>query len=172
MINYTLTKKQHDEAQLRIEKRRDDPVFAEIEKSVYKIARSYNYDFLSAYGVQVKYRRPNVKKAACEGYSNSVQKKFRNHPMVSKVETWASEAGKHEWNVLVLKNKRKLYCDVTWYGGNKIDDEGYVVDIPQRSPYNLTFDIDEFNSQGGAVNTKTGKLLAVHFKWPDARLLK
>ena len=171
MINYTLTKKQHDEAQSRIEKRREDPVFTEIEKLVYKIARSYNYDFLGAYGIQVKYRRPNVKKAACEEYSGAVQKKFKNLPMVSKVEAWASEAGKHEWNVLILKNKRKLFCDVTWYGGNSIDKEGYVVDIPQKNPFNLTFDIDEFNSQGGAVNTATGKKLAVHFSWPDARLL-
>ena len=78
--------------------------------------------------------------------------------------------GDHAWNVIILKDGRKLYCDATWYQGNSIDDEGYVVDIPAQNPVDLTFDIDEFNSLGGAINTATGKLLAVHFAWDDAKL--
>jgi hypothetical protein len=79
--------------------------------------------------------------------------------------------GNHAWNVIILKNKqRKLYCDATWYQGNNIDDEGYVVDIPDKNPVNLTFNIDEFNSLGGAIDTATGKLLEVHFAWADARI--
>jgi hypothetical protein len=33
----------------------------------------------------------------------------------------------------------------------------------RQNPVDLTFDINEFNSLGGAINTATGKLLAVHF---------
>jgi hypothetical protein len=167
-IGYSVTKKLQDEAQYRMDERRKDPVFREIEKVVLQIATEYKYDFESAYGIQVKYRNPNVKKAVCEGYSNAVASAFTNHPLVDRVETWAGS--NHAWNTLILKDGRKLYCDATWYDGNSIDDEGYVVDIPDQNPVNLTFDINEFNSQGGAVNTATGNLLQVHFAWPDAQL--
>ena len=168
-IRYTLAKKLEDEAQYRMDERREDPAFGEIESIVLQIAGEYNYDFESAYGMRVKYRNPNVKKAVCDGYSDAVVGAFANHPLVDKVEKWSSLQGNHAWNVLILKDGRKLYCDATWYDGNSIDDEGYVVDIPDRNPVNLTFDIDEFNSLGGAVNTTGGRLLAVHFAWPDAR---
>ena len=170
-IRYTLTKRLEDEAQYRMDERRKDPAFREIENIVLQIAGEYNYDFENAYGVRVKYRNPNVKKAVCDGYSDAAVGAFVNHPLVERVEKWSSSQGNHAWNVLVLKDGRKLYCDVTWYDGNSIDDEGYVVDIPDRNPVNLTFDIDEFNSLGGAVNTAGGRLLAVHFAWPDSRQL-
>ena len=169
-ISYTTTKKQSDEGQYRMEERRKDPVFREIEKVVLQIAIDYDYDFYSAYGMRVKYRSPNTKKAVCEGYAGAVSAAFRNHPLISRVETWASSIGSHAWNILVLKDGRKLYCDATWYDGNKIDDEGYVVDIPQQDPVNLTFDVAEFDSLGGAVNDATGRLLAVHMAWRDAKL--
>jgi len=44
-----------------------------------------------------------------------------------------------------------------------------VVDIPAQSPVDLTFDIDEFNSLGGAINSATGKKMTVHFAWNDAK---
>lgn len=169
-INHILTKKLADEAQYRMDERRKEPIFREIEKLVLQVAGEYQYDFEKAYGIPVKYRNPNVKKAVCGGYSNAAKEKFETHPSVVKVENWASVSGNHEWNVLILKDRRKLYCDTTWYQGNSIDDEGYVVDIPARNPVNLTFDINEFNSLGGAINADTGKRLAVHFAWGDARL--
>ena len=169
-IYYTLTKKMSDEAQYRMEERRKDPVFREIEAVVLRLATEYDYDFQSAYGIAVKYRRPNVKKAVCEGYSDAVEAAFKNHPLIASVETWSSTIGNHAWNVLVLKDGRRLYCDATWYDGNSIDSEGYVVDIPVQDPVNLTFDRDEFNSLGGAVNNATGRLIAVRFAWPDAKI--
>jgi len=169
-VKYTLTKKLADESQFSMEQRRRYPVFVEIEKVVLQIAKEYQYDFESAYGISVKYRNPNVKKAVCGGYSDAVAEVFANHPLVNKVEKWSSSKGNHAWNVLILKNGRKLYCDVTWYQGNDIDEEGYVVDVPAQNPVNLTFDLDEFNSSGGAINTATGKLLAVHFAWNDAKI--
>jgi len=168
-INYTLTKKLADEAEYRMEERRKDKAFAEIEKVVLQVATDYDYDFQSV-GIAVKYRRSNVKKAYCEGYSGAIENAFRNHPLVSKVETWVSAAGNHAWNVIILKDGRKIYCDSTWYDGNKIDDEGYVINIPDRDPVNLTFDINEFNNLGGAVNRATGRLIQVHFAWSDAKL--
>jgi hypothetical protein len=168
-VRYTLTKKREDESRFRIEQRRKDPVFREIESAVLRIATEYNYDFESAYGIRVRYRNPNGKKAVCDGYSEAVIQAFRNHPLVADVEKWSSSRGNHAWNTLVLKDGRRLFCDATWYDGNSIDDDGYVVEIPQQTPVNLTFDINEFNSLGGAVNTATGKLLEVHFAWPDAR---
>jgi len=167
-VKYTLTKKLADESQYRMDQRRKYSVFMEIEKVVLQIAKEYQYDFESAYGISAKYRNPRIKKAVCGGYSDAVAETFANNPLVNKVEIWSSSKGNHAWNVLVLKNGRKLYCDVTWYQGNSIDEEGYVVEIPVQNPVNLTFDLDEFNSSGGAINTATGRLLAVHFAWNDA----
>jgi len=120
--------------------------------------------------IVVKYCNPNIKKAVCGGYSNAVAEAFENHPLVYKIENWSSKRGNHAWNVIILKDGRKLYCDATWYQGNSIDDEGYVVDIPAQNPVDLTFDIDEFNSLGGAINSATGKKIAVHFAWNNAKL--
>ena len=170
-IKYTLTKKLADKAQYYMNERRKDFVFAEIEKVILQIARNYQYDFQSAYGISVKYRKPNIKKAVCGGYSDAVSEKLKNHSLVAKVESWSSAQGNHAWNVIILKNKqRRLYCDATWYQGNSIDDEGYVVDIPVQNPVNLTFNLDEFNSLGGAINKATRKLLEVHFAWADAKM--
>jgi len=167
-IKYIISKKSADKAQYNMDERRKDLVYNEIEKEIFQIAKEYQYDFKSAYGINVKYRKPNIKKAVCGGYSDAVSDKLINHSLIAKVESWSSEKGKHAWNVIILKDKRKLYCDVTWYQGNNIDSEGYVVDIPERNPVNLTFNLDEFNSQGGAINLATKKLLEVHFAWGDA----
>jgi len=153
-----------------MDQRRNDSTFNEIEKVVLKVALENQYDFFGAYGITVKYRNPNIKKAKCDGFSNAVSEAFKNHPLVDKVERWGSRTGNHEWNVIVLNDGRKIYCDATWYQGNRIDNEGFVVEIPDQNPVNLTFDINEFNSLGGAVNSATGRLLAVHFAWSDARL--
>jgi hypothetical protein len=170
-IKYTLTKSLADKAQYYMDERRKDFVFREIEKIILLIAKDYQYDFKSAYGIPVKYRKPNIKKAVCGGYSDAVSEKLKNHSLVAKVESWSSSEGNHAWNVIILKNKqRKLYCDVTWYQGNSIDSEGYVVDIPVQDPVNLTYNLDEFNNLGGAINTATGKLIEAHFAWADAKL--
>jgi hypothetical protein len=170
-VKYILAKKLADKAQYYMDERRKDFVFREIEKEILQIAKDYQYDFQSAYGISVKYRKPNIKKAVCGGYSDAVAEKLKNHSLVAQVESWSSAQGNHAWNVIILKNKqRKLYCDSTWYQGNNIDSEGYVVDIPKQDPVNLTFDLDEFNSLGGAIDTATGKLIQVHFAWPDAKI--
>ena len=170
-IKYTLTKKLADRAQYYMNERRKDSAFREIEKVILQIAKTFQYDFQSAYGISVKYRKLNIKKAVCGGYSDAVSEKLKNHALVAKVESWSSSQGNHAWNVIVLKNEqRRLYCDATWYQGNNIDDEGYVVDIPVQNPVNLTFDLDEFNSLGGAINRAGRKLLQVHFAWADAKM--
>jgi hypothetical protein len=170
-VKYILTRKLHDKAQYYMNERRKDFVFKEIEKAILQVARDYQYDFQSAYGMSVKYRKPNIKKAVCGGYADAVSEALKHHSLVAKVERWSSSQGNHAWNVIILKNKqRRLYCDATWYQGNSIDDEGYVVDIPEQDPVDLTFNLDEFNSLGGAINTATGKLLEVHFSWADAKI--
>jgi hypothetical protein len=166
--NYTMTKQKKDEADYRMEERRKDRAFHEIEQEVLRIAVEYDYDFYAAYGTSVQYRNPNVKKAVCEGYAAAVARTLQNHRLARDVETWTSARGNHAWNVIVLQDRRKLYCDATWYDGNTVDDEGYVVHEPARNPVDLTFDMAEFNSLGGAVDTSSGRLLAVHFAWGDA----
>jgi len=168
-INYTLTKKASDEAEYRMEERRKDPAFSEIERIVLQIANEYDYDF-PAIGINARYRSPNTKRAVCEGFSDAITSAFRNHRLVSRVETWSSVIGNHAWNVIVLNDGRKIYCDVTWYDGNHIDEDGFVVNIPDRDPVNLTFDINEFNTLGGAINNATGRVLQVHHAWRDARM--
>lgn len=170
-VKFSLTKKLDDQAQYYMDERRKDFVFSEIEKEILQIAKEYQYDFKSAYGISVKYRNPNIKKAVCSGYSYAVAERLKHHSLVAKVEIWSSSQGNHAWNVIILKHKqRKLYCDATWYQGGSIDDEGYVVEIPEQDPVNLTFDLNEFNSLGGAINKSTRKLLEVHFAWPDAKI--
>jgi len=166
-VHYTKTKQLSDAAEYRMEERRKDPVFKEIERIVLQIATEYDYDFQSL-GVQAKNRNANTKRAVCEGYSNAVTAAFKNHPLIANVETWSSAAGNHAWNVIVLNDERKIYCDATWYDGNSIDSQGYVVTIPERDPVNLTYDINEFNTLGGAVNRSNGRQLQVRFAWPDA----
>jgi len=168
-INFTITKKKHDLADYRMEQRRRDSLFREIEKVVFQIATEYDYDFGSAYGKKVKYRNPNIKKSVCGGYSDAISTAFEGHPYVSHVEKWSSKIGNHAWNVIVLNDGRKIYCDVTWYDGNSIDKDGYVVSIPDQDPVNLTFEMNEFIHLGGAINKATGKLLNVHFGWPDSK---
>jgi hypothetical protein len=168
-LNYIITKRLSDEADYRMEERRRDPAFREIERIVLQIATEYDYDFPSI-GVRAMFRNPNTRRAVCEGYSNAVVNAFRNHPLVTRVETWSSVIGNHAWNVIVLNDGRRIYCDATWYDGNRIDSEGYVVNIPDRNPVNLTFDISEFNSLGGAINRANSRLLQVRHAWPDARM--
>jgi hypothetical protein len=167
--SFIMPRKMYDEKKYRIEERRKDPVFTEIEKTVSQIADDYSYDFKKAYNMKVKYRNPNTKLGACEEYANAVVKAFNKHPLVANVEKWISKKGNHAWNVLVLKDGRRLYCDATWYDGASIDDEGYVSEISDQDPVNLTFNIKEFNSMGGATVTTTGELAAVHFSWKDAK---
>jgi hypothetical protein len=171
-IPYTLSKKNADEAQYRIEQRRRDPAFREIERIVLQIANEFDYDFETAFGIRAKHRNPQIKKAVCDGYSDAITRAFANHQYVASIEKWMSDTGNHAWNVLNLRDGRKLYCDATWYDGNTIDDEGYVVTIPKQDPVNLTFDINEFNSQGGAIENATGRLLQTHFSWRDARMVR
>jgi hypothetical protein len=157
---YSLTQKAIDEADYRMGQRRKDAAFAEIEKGIKEIAAEYQYDFATAFthtgtsseGMEIKYRNPNIKKAVCDGYATAVVEKFKNHPLVASAEKWVSKIGKHAWNVLVLKDGRKIYADATWYQSNYIDADGYVADYPWKEtskPTWLTFDIDEFNSDGG-----------------------
>jgi hypothetical protein len=166
----TNTRKQMDDAERKIEERRKDSVFNEIEKVVLQIATEYKYDFEKAYGIEAKYRNPNTKKAVCDGYANAVVDAFKNHHSVAKVEKWYSNTGKHAWNVIALKDGRKIYCDATWYQGNSIDNEGYVVETINKNPVNLTFDIEEFNTLGKAIDGNTGEILKVHFAWEDASI--
>jgi hypothetical protein len=167
---YRQTKKNSDEAEYRIEQRRRGPAFAAIEKIVLQIATEYDYDYYGAYKKSVKYRTSNVKKAVCDGYADATMRAFEGHPLVDHVEKWAG--GNHAWNVVVLKDGRKIYTDATWYDGNGIDDAGYVIHVPVRSPTDLTFDLAEFNSNGFAIDTKTNKQLKVHFAFSDAKRVK
>ena len=168
-IHYSVTRRQRDEADYRMEQRRNDPAFREIERIVYQIALEYDYDFASI-GISARYRNRNTRRAVCDGYSDAVVNAFRNHSLVARVEKWTSVIGNHAWNVIVLNDGRRIYCDSTWYDGNNIDNEGYVISTPDRNPVNLTFDINEFNTLGGAINRSNGRLLQVHFGWPDARM--
>jgi hypothetical protein len=167
--DFTLTKQNQDTADYRMEERRKDSVFWEIEQEIFQIALEYDYDFYALDGRAVKYRTPHVKKAVCEGYSVAVAEALQNHARVKEAEIWVSDKGNHAWNVITLHDGRKLYCDATWYDGNSVDDEGYVVHEPVRNPVDLTFDLQEFNTMGGAVNSSSGRPIAVHFGWGDAR---
>lgn len=167
-INFVLTRKKADEAQWRMKQRRREALFQELEALVLGVAREYDYDFQQAYGIKVKYRGQK-KLAVCDGYANATRSALGAHPQVLVVEKWVSLQYSHAWNVVRLKDGRRLYCDTTWYDGQGVDVEGYVISEPERNPVNLTYEESEFNSLGGAINTTTRSTLAVHFLWKDAR---
>lgn len=167
-IHFTMTRKKEDEAEWRMDQRRKEDLFREVEALVLSVAREYDYDFESAYGQRVKYR-VQTRLAVCDGYADAAQRTLAGHPQVAGVEKWASRAGNHAWNVLLLKDGRRLFCDATWYDGQGLDEEGFVETEPRRDPVCLTFDEAEFNSLGGAVDVATGRAVAVHFAWKDAR---
>jgi len=171
-IEYTLTRKKADEADQRMEQRRKDTTFAEVEKVIFQIATEYKYDYEKAFGIEVQYRNPNTKKAICDDFANAVIESFKNHPLIERVEKWTSTMGNHAWNVIILKDGRKIYCDATWYQKQGTDSEGYVIETVYKTPMDLTFDIEEFNTLGGAIDTNTGEILKVHFAWEDAKLSK
>jgi hypothetical protein len=166
-INYIQTRQNFDAVQYQLEERRKDPVFASIEDVIYQVALETDYDYMGAYGVSVKYRSGVKRKATCNGYSSAVIAALRNHPQVRRIVKASSSIGNHEWNLIYLKDGRVLYCDSTWYDGNNIDEEGYVVHVPARDGSQLTFDVNEFNSSGGCIDLSTGKALRVHMAWPD-----
>jgi hypothetical protein len=171
-INANLTKKKRDVAEYRIEQRRKDTAFAEIEKLVLQIATEYKYDYEKAFGIPAKYRNENAKKVTCDGFSNAVIQTFENHTLVEKIEKWSSKIGRHAWNVIILKDGRKIYCDVTWYQtqSSATDSEGYIIEFISKTPSMLTFDLEEFNSFGGATDKETGEIIKIHFDWEDAKL--
>jgi hypothetical protein len=168
--NYKHSRKKRDIAQWKIEQRRKDPTFAEIEKNVAHIATEYNYDYETFLGQPMKYRNTNTKRAICDGYANVVTETLSNHQFVDKAEKWTSETGKHAWNLIHLKDGRKLYIDATWYYKSTMDNEGYIVTIPEPNPTALTFDIEEFNSLGETIDTNTGEKVKTHFAWEDSKL--
>jgi hypothetical protein len=167
-IKYSQTRKKRDLAQWKMEQRRKDPVFEEIEKVIFQIATEYNYDWLKAYGIEVSYRNPNVKKGVCNDYANAVSDYLKEHEAVEHIEKWTG--GNHAWNVIILKDGRKLYTDATWYQTQNIDNDNYVSTTIDKDPTNLTFDIEEFNSHGNAINISTGEILKTHFAWEDSKL--
>ena len=66
-------------------------------------------------------------------------------PGVSRVVKVSGQ--NHAWVTLAYRG-RTLYLDATWFDGNSIDDNGYVVHTPYKDPREMTFDEDTFTNHG------------------------
>ncbi|MCL2763526.1 MAG: RICIN domain-containing protein, partial [Treponema sp.] len=67
---------------------------------------------------------------------------------------------------------REIYCDATWYDGDYIDEDGFIINRPGRWGVNLTYDIHEFNTVGGVPDMETGRMRQTRFGWSDAVMRK
>jgi hypothetical protein len=163
---YWPSKKQQDLNQYAWEERMKDPVFKSIEAVVYQLGLDFDYDWNNFSGNdkgRVRYENPNTIKAVCDGFADEATKRLLNNKYINYVEKW-SYPGHHAWNVLVLKDGRRLYCDSTWYEGNNVKD-GIVPYGCSQEPSQLTFDANEFNSFGYST-TPNGGYLKIHNNWP------
>jgi hypothetical protein len=170
-VKYKQSVKNIDLVASRLNERRKDPAFSDIEKTFFQLATDIDFDYWGAYTIRVKYRDPNQRIAFAAGYAQAVFDAFTSSPLVDSVEIWGG-GDNHAWNVINLKDGRKLYADLTWYDCNTLDKEGFVEHVPDRNGAYLTFDIDEFNSCGFAIDNATGKLVAHHFALENAKKLK
>jgi hypothetical protein len=148
--------------------RMEDPIFAEIEAIIYQIGVDMDYDWASFNGRKYRYENPNTIKGVCSDFTYETINRLSKHPLLESIELWSSNS--HAWNVLNLKDGRKLYCDTTWYEGNNVKN-GVVLAGCMQVPYNLTFDEAEFNSQGFCTKPGGG-YLKIHNDWPTASWIK
>jgi hypothetical protein len=161
---------QRDKNKIAWMKRMNDPAFKSIEAVVYQLGLDFDYDWNSFSGNnygRVRYESPNTTHAVCEGFADELTKRLRGNQFIDHIEKW-SYPGHHAWNVLVLKDGRRLYCDATWYEGNRVKN-GIVPYGCEQEPEQLTFDADEFNSHGFCT-TPSGGLLKIHGNWPGVEM--
>ncbi|MCL2802228.1 MAG: RICIN domain-containing protein [Treponema sp.] len=159
----------------RLEERMADTAFREIERIVHRVGNEIVYDHARLEknaGRNLRFRDELIRREVCAGYSDAVIEALQGHPLVERVEYWRSSIGNHAWNLIVLKDGREIYTDATWYDGDYIDDNGFIINHPGRWGVNLTFDINEFNTVGGRIDPETGRLSQTRFAWPDAVMRK
>ena len=159
----------------RLEERLADPAFREIERIVFRVGNEIVYDHARLEknaSRNLRFRDQNIRREVCAGYSDAVIEALQGHPLVERVEYWRSSIGNHAWNLIVLKDGREIYCDATWYDGDYIDENGFIINHPGRWGVNLTFDINEFNTVGGRIDPDTGRISQTRFAWPDAVMRK
>ncbi|MFP3042728.1 hypothetical protein LQZ19_13000 [Treponema primitia] len=146
-----------------------DPAFAAIEAVIYQIGLDFDYDWNNysgnPYG-RVSYENPNTTKGVCSDFAAETVKRLEGNEYISSIESWSGKS--HAWNVFVLKDGRRLYCDTTWYEGNNVKNRKVPYGC-QQDPSQLTFDEEEFNSHGFCT-VPGGGYLKIHNNWPAANL--
>ncbi|GHV33204.1 hypothetical protein AGMMS4952_24840 [Spirochaetia bacterium] len=168
---YWPTIRQQDLNKLAWLDRMEDPAFKSIEAVVYQIGLDFDYDWNNyagnTYGV-VTYENPTTTKAVCSGFTSETTTRLLANEYVDYIERWTG--GNHAWNVIILKDGRRLYCDSTWYEGNRVRN-GVVPYGCAQEVSQLTFDADEFNSFGYST-APDGGYLKIHCDWPGATFIE
>ena len=163
-IRYEVSMRGVHKAQREYEANLRDPPFRAVDGVLRRMSAEIKYDYRSAYGLEVKYRRPPQRLAVCSGYASrtaayiSADEDARRH--VARV--YVVSGDNHAWNELELRDGRLLFADATWYQGQGVDGEGYLIENPECSAVDITFDRETFETLGGAIDLATKRLLRVH----------
>jgi hypothetical protein len=160
------SQKAQTEYQIQYEKNMFDPEFASIQKDVYKVASTMQYDYYKAYdlttynGIEIKYK-PDMARGVCDDYANTLYNFLSVNPHVAWVQKWAG--GNHAFIVCHTKASDKtVYCDPTWYQAQgRFDKNGYEITTPVCNPIDITYDEALFHTLGG-VDISTHKPVNEH----------
>lgn len=143
-----------------------DPAFAEVVNLAKQLSEQIEFDWASfdQYQGAQPIKTPGKHHTVCSGYSDIVMDRVVTLESVASVEEWAG--GNHRWNVVNLKDGRKLYLDLTWFDNEYIDhDSGLIVQKADYQWGNITFDQAVFNyanlgyGSAGLVHTQ-GRLIS------------
>jgi hypothetical protein len=124
-----------------------DSEFASIARDVHAVASVTDYDFASAYGLKVKYRNNGHSLGVCDGYADTLFLLLQQNPNVRAIRKVAG--GNHAWiECDTMISGKTIYCDATWYDSNSLDEQGYVVAVPEESLQFITYDEHTFQYMG------------------------
>ena len=123
-----------------------DEAYAQVIAFASRLCDELEYDWgnFSAYRNAPAVRTPGKKYCVCDGYANEAMAGFLQLDCVQAVQKWTS--GNHAWNVILLTDGRTLYCDLTWFDNEHIDEQtGRIVQKEDYDWENITFDRELFN---------------------------
>ena len=133
---------------------------------IKKVANDVDYDFEKAYGLKTKFH-PGKKGAVCDDYADItidyiLKAKIKGITKIYKVR---STSMNHAWNEVVY-NGKLVFIDSTWFDINKLDKNGYSINLPKD--LNLDFRFNYLTHDKNLFNTGFSGKTYSHYLGKDA----
>jgi len=133
-------------SQAKLNEMIQDPSLKSVYDILLSVAQDMDYDYTRV-GVRASFVTPRPLTGVCDDYADLLISRLHN-ANINGVSGITKVSGQnHAW-VTLDYNGRLLYLDATWFDGNNIDDNGVVVNIPDKDPRNMTFDNVIFTNHG------------------------